>query len=58
MKENFSTAAIELSEQELQSINGGVIPLAVIAIAKGVALISASGVAGGALGYGIYNIFN
>lgn len=52
---NVTTA---LLEQELQNINGGVILLIVVAIAKGIALTSASGEAGGVLGYGIYNIFN
>lgn len=58
MKSYNSTVITELSIQESQELNGGVIPLAIIAIAKGIALISASGVAGGALGYSIYKIFN
>lgn len=61
MKTNLSTTVIELSEQELQNIDGGVfflIPPTVIAIAKGAALIAGSGIAGGTLGYCIYEIFN
>lgn len=58
MKNYNSTLITELSIQESQELNGEIIPLAIIAIAKSIALISASDVAGGALGYGIYKIFN
>lgn len=61
MKKNLSTGIIELSEQELQNTNGGIVFLivpTVMAVVKGAALIAGSGVAGGALGYGIYKLFD
>lgn len=61
MNKKLSTTVVELSKEELQNIDGGVlflIPPTVIAIAKGAALIAGSGIAGCAFGYGLYELFN
>ena len=56
MKTNQFT--VELNQNELEDINGGVIPVVVWAIAKGVCLIGGSALAGAATGYSLYKLFD